>query len=486
MRNRIGYKLILVVAVVSATIIGGFSYLLNSSQHEALISHVEHNAQQLSETIKSGTKHDMLLNLPEGLHNAIDTIGRQEGIEAVRIFNKDGAITYSSERATVGTMVDKRAEACYACHAADRPLEKLPTTERTRIFDVPDGSRRLGTINPIYNEAACWEADCHAHPADQTVLGVLDVTMSLAEVDRVLAASRRRAVWFTLTAVLALGAIIWLFIENLVGQPAGRLVAATQAVAAGDLTSKLDVRRNDELGRLAKSFDAMTHRLAEMQGQLYQSDKLASLGRLAAGVAHEINNPLTGVLTYSSFLLKRATDDSEARRRISRRSSARPSAAGRSSRGCSTSRGRCRRRKTTVGLEEVIERSLGIVNNRLSFDNIAVDKQIEAKACPRSRPTRTRCCPGVHQPAGQRRRRHRFERGGKISITACVRGNADRLPRRGQVVADTGCGIAPERGEQGFRAVLSPPRTVKVPDWGWRWSGASSTSTAARSIWKAI
>ena len=139
MKNRIGYKLILAIAVVSVTIIGAFSYLLTNSERRALIAQVEHNAHQLSETIKSGTKHDMLLNLPEGLRDAIDTMGRQEGIEQVRIFNKDGEITYSSEPSAIGSLVDKRAEACYACHAADRPLERLPTTERTRIFEVREG-----------------------------------------------------------------------------------------------------------------------------------------------------------------------------------------------------------------------------------------------------------------------------------------------------------------------------------------------------------
>ena len=61
---------------------------------------------------------------------------------------------------------------------------------------------------------------------------------------------------------------------------------------------------NDEIGKLGQSFNNMTKKLSEARMQLFQSDKMASLGRLAAGVAHEINNPLTGVLTYSSFLLK--------------------------------------------------------------------------------------------------------------------------------------------------------------------------------------
>ena len=258
---KISYKLILAVAIVSVTIIGGFSYVLTGSQQRALISQVEHNAHQLSETVKSGTKHDMLLNRRERVHRTIDTIADQDGIEKVRIFNKEGEIIYSSDKAAVGSMVDKQAEACYACHAADRPLERLSVTERTRIFTGEDRHRRLGIINPIYNDASCSEAACHAHEAGQKVLGVLDVTMSLAAVDRQLHEARLRVVLFTLTAVLAVSFIIWLSFEILVGKPVGRLVDATNAVAGGDLTSKIDVTSNDELGHLANSFNDMTHKL---------------------------------------------------------------------------------------------------------------------------------------------------------------------------------------------------------------------------------
>ena len=308
MMARIGVKLILAVGAVSLATIGAFSYLLTNTQHHALISQVEHNANQISETIKSSTQHDMLLNRRERLHRMIDTFGTQEGIEQVRIFNKEGEIIYSSERSAIGHMVDKQAEACYACHAADRPLERLPVQQRTRIFGSRGETRALGIINPIYNEPSCWEADCHAHAASQKVLGVLDITMSLEEVDRQLIANWIQAALFALTAVVALSLILWRFFENLVGKPVGRLVRATQTVASGDLTGTVEVQRRDELGRLAESFNVMTRRLAETQQQLYQSDKLASLGRLAAGVAHEINNPLTGVLTYGSFLLNRAKD----------------------------------------------------------------------------------------------------------------------------------------------------------------------------------
>jgi len=111
--------------------------------------------------------------------------------------------------------------------------------------------------------------------------------------------------------ITAISLIIYLLVDVIVLIPVSQIAAATRQVAAGNLDYTVELNKKDEIGDLAKSFNAMTRRLSEAQRQLYQSDKLASVGRLAAGVAHEINNPLTGVLTYSSYLLKRTVDRPE-------------------------------------------------------------------------------------------------------------------------------------------------------------------------------
>jgi two-component system NtrC family sensor kinase len=312
MQNKISYKLIAAVGLVSVVIIGIFAYLILNSHQQQLIAELERSAHQLSETVKSSTRYDMLLNQRESVHRIINTIGMQKGIEKVRIFNKEGAIIYSTDSLDVGALVDKKTEACYACHAADRPLERLPISETTRIFQVAE-NRTLGVINPIYNEPSCWQSDCHAHSESQKVLGVLDITMPLKEIDTGMAASQMRLILFALIAIAAVSLMIYLLVERIVLKPVSQIVKATERVAAGDLNYTVQLRKNDEIGELAKSFNDMTRKLSETQRQLYQSDKLASVGRLAAGVAHEINNPLTGVLTYSSFLLKRASDQPELR-----------------------------------------------------------------------------------------------------------------------------------------------------------------------------
>jgi two-component system NtrC family sensor kinase len=113
-------------------------------------------------------------------------------------------------------------------------------------------------------------------------------------------------------------------------RPVRELVEGTQRVAQGDLSHRIPVRTVDEVGVLAVSFNRMTealgkahaeldalvatleqrveertHELREAQAQLVQTEKLASLGKLSASIAHEINNPLSGILTYAKLLSRK-------------------------------------------------------------------------------------------------------------------------------------------------------------------------------------
>ncbi|MDD5207889.1 MAG: ATP-binding protein [Elusimicrobiales bacterium] len=304
-----GFKLTLVVCATALLTISIFAYVNIRTHSASLLAEVERHANQLSESVRLSTEYDMLLNHRERLHESIRRVGNQRSIQRIRVMNKTGMIIYSSDAAEIGRMVDQKGESCYMCHAAGRPLERLEIKDRTRVYRPgPGASRILGTITPIYNAPSCWTAACHAHPKEKVVLGVLDVTMPLAEVDKDIRRGQLEIAVFALSAILALSLITGFFVRRLVAAPVAELVEATRRIAGGELGHTIPERADDELGLLAKSFNNMTHKLSEARLQLVQSDKLASLGRLAAGVAHEINNPLTGVLTYSSFLLKHTQD----------------------------------------------------------------------------------------------------------------------------------------------------------------------------------
>jgi hypothetical protein len=174
MRTRIGTRLILGAGLATALAIGGMAVVVLRSHTAQLMAERTRSADQLSETIKSATHFDMLENRREYLHRQIRAVGglQEQGIRKVRVFNKEGRIMFSSTGEEIGTSLDPKGEACYACHAEGRPLERLGIQARARTFRAPDGTRVLGVINPIPNEPSCSTAACHAHSAKQPLLGM--------------------------------------------------------------------------------------------------------------------------------------------------------------------------------------------------------------------------------------------------------------------------------------------------------------------------
>ncbi len=125
--------------------------------------------------------------------------------------------------------------------------------------------------------------------------------------------------FLAMVVVATLASLVFVyFVTTQVLRPVGRITAMSRKVVEGDLTARVGDCPSGEMGILCRAIDSMAEAIAEREEQLRtatrqqigQSEKLASIGRLAAGVAHEINNPLTGVLAFA-HLLKEDEDLSE-------------------------------------------------------------------------------------------------------------------------------------------------------------------------------
>ena len=287
------------------------------------------SAERLSDVIKRSTAYYMLRNDREGLYHSIQTMADEPGMIKVRILDREGRVNYSTDPAEVSHVVDKTTEACYGCHNQSQPLARLNRPDRFRIYRNGHGQRVLGIITPIENQASCSNAECHAHPAGQQVLGVLDTNLSLAKADAQLAVTSTRMLSYTAAAMLIVALLSWLFVWRVVDKPINALKNGTEHLSHGELGYQIKVQSEDEVGELAHSFNGMsldlraaneqiinwnrkledrvqekTRELRSAHDHVLHVEKMASIGKMAAVVAHEVNNPLSGILTYAKLLRK--------------------------------------------------------------------------------------------------------------------------------------------------------------------------------------
>lgn len=472
--RTIGGKLFIHIALVVCLVNGYQSYLSLKLQQHNFDQTLRKAAIRLSDTIRQSVRSEMKENRKERAYQVMRLIGEQEGIERVRIYDETGLIVFSTDNTEMGTMADKQAEACLGCHTESGPLKEIIPTERTRIFDSPQGHRVLGMINPIYNEKDCFTADCHIHPPSQRVLGVIDVTMSLADVDADIIGARRQMMILNIAFILVIAAIVVVILNRFLSRPVKDIFLGTVIVANGELRHTIPVHADDEIGFLAQSFNQMTEKLAnanekvidymdtlekryaektraleETQVKLLQGEKLSALGKIVATVAHEINNPLTGVYTYIKLLQRKLRDRgnseevmADCEKHLATMGREVERTTGIVLNLLEFSRPKEPTKKRT-DINEIIEESLALIHGKLVANSISVHQDIEPLPKVNADPSQIKnVIINLMVNAVEA-----MEEGGTLTVASRFRGD-DATVRID--ISDTGVGIAPEKVKEIF------------------------------------
>ncbi|MBT8048868.1 MAG: HAMP domain-containing protein [Xanthomonadales bacterium] len=331
LRVKVGVYLVLALSLAVLL----FTLLVVRNNRDELRKQVISHAAQLSEVVIKSTRFAMLQNQPAHVDKIIQDVGDQKDIDRVRILSKDGKVIHSSVAEEIGNMVDQEAESCLACHEDEQSKQTSPMFGRPRFFTNIHGERMLGSTAVIHNEPTCSAAGCHASQAEQSVLGVLDIVYPMSQIDSEIRSTTITIVILALGFVILAAILVSLLVQRAVYRPLADLKDGAARLAQGDLEKQIPVRSKDEFGHLAESFNSMTdalrksrveleewghtleqkvkdatHELQLAQAEAARGEKLASVGLLAAGIAHELNNPLTGVLTFSHLVRKQMPDGS--------------------------------------------------------------------------------------------------------------------------------------------------------------------------------
>jgi hypothetical protein len=264
MLSSINSRAIVPVACAVTGFVIACCVLLFTFVKDDLIRGEIHHAADLADTVIKSTRYAMLHDDRETLSNIISSIGDQNQVEHVRIFNKKGLIMFSKEQGELDKFIDKSAAGCNECHAEEKPKSSLGTMAQARQFTNKEGKDVLAITAPIYNEPECSNAACHFHKSEQSLLGTLDIGVSQDPLKQTLGQLQNRMIVFSgMILILTVGAVCALLYRQ-VFLPIKQLADFTESPVNGRLGDELPEVSGD-IARLARSFQEMTDRVHELE-----------------------------------------------------------------------------------------------------------------------------------------------------------------------------------------------------------------------------
>ena len=339
-RSSIYGQVIYAISILSFVLFLSFGVIFRSVNEDYLQSVIHQCGNRISFLVEGSLYQSMLNNDKAGLDDMLGVIKSMPGIDDIHIYDNNYDLAYTSRfvNPTPETVRNSGLD-CKRCHTGEDIL--FSTNERTyKVVEVDSkckdnatkmDQRYLFINSPVLNKPSCYTNDCHAHSKKEEVLGSMLIKIPLQGLDAAL--DKSLTDFFLMATILTVLLLVFLFFftRKKIRNPLGKIINVSEAVARGDLSIRLEVRKNqlDDIKMLSQAFNNMlnklndvtkeqqswsqqleykvqkkTEELKEAHHELIHVERMASLGKLSSSVAHEINNPLAGVLTYTKLVYR--------------------------------------------------------------------------------------------------------------------------------------------------------------------------------------
>lgn len=340
-RSSIYGRVVLIITILSVFLFVSFSVIFRSVNEQYLNTVIRQSGNNIGSIVEGALYHSMLENDKSALRNTLDIINTLPGIDEVNMYDSNENLVYSSFATDSNS---KHSDPnCISCHPNIKAM--FPGKEKSyRIINVNSDcemnqndnvSRHLLIKSPILNEKSCFTSSCHAHSETDTILGSLVIKIPLEVQDAAIQKSSTEFFLLAIFATFLFVSFLLLFTRKKIKGPLNALVKVSIAVANGDKSTRVEIKPNqlDDMRMVSQAFNDMldnlhtatkelenwsqqleykvqkkSEELGAAQHELMHVERLASLGKLSSSVAHEINNPLSGILIYTKLLYKQVSN----------------------------------------------------------------------------------------------------------------------------------------------------------------------------------
>ncbi len=297
---------------------------------------ISQNGEHISSIVEGALYYSMLENDKGTLQRTLDIISTMSGIDEVNMYNDQDILAFSSVSKELDNVGNPNCRDCHTDPASmfsykEKAYLVVDNNPECGIQQNMSGSRHLLIRKSILNEPSCYTAACHAHPETVEVLGSLLLTMPMEDLDAFAEESSANFLVLATLITLLLVTFLILFTWKRIKNPLNAIIEASEAVSRGNNNIRLDIKPEllNDMRMVSQAFNNMldnidvatkelqiwsqqleykvqkkSEELADTQNELIHVERIASLGKLSSSVAHEINNPLSGILIYNKLIYK--------------------------------------------------------------------------------------------------------------------------------------------------------------------------------------